>query len=93
MRKYKYKREHFNSQEEYNRFRSNCTRWYKKWLCKHEQEFPEYRERRLLRQCLYSRYYRSDCRKSFCEWLVEEYGIVDIRTIPTEQLRAIVTNS
>ena len=94
MKKYKYKREHFASQADFDRFRENRTNWAKKWLRKHEEANPEHRERRLLRQCLYSRYhYNTDCRQSFNDWLKEAYGIEDIRAVPIEQLRAKVSKS
>ena len=83
MRKYKYKREHFETQEEYNRFRYNRTKWQKEWLARSEKENPERRERRLLRQRFYSRYYyHTDCSMSFGQWLLETYGIEDLDKYP-----------
>ena len=93
MKKYKYKREHFNSQEEYDHFRQNRTRWQKKWLEKFEKANPEHKERRLIRQRLYSKYYHSDSRESFTEWLKKNYGITDIKTIPLDNLRGKVSKS
>ena len=89
-KKYKYKREHFDTQEQYDRFKSNRSRWQLTWLRKHEEADPEYKERRLLRQRLYSRYYwHGDGRQSFPDWLKEQYDIEDIKAIPLERLREV----
>lgn len=89
-KKYKYKREHFDTQEQYDRFKSNRSRWQLTWLRKHEEADPEYKERRLLRQRLYSRYYwRSDGRETFADWLSKTCAIEDIITIPIERLREV----
>ena len=94
MKKYKYKREHFNTEEEYAHFRKRATAGYKKWLNKHEETHPEYRERRILRQRLYSRYYwHTDGRQSFAQWLLEKYGITDIKEVKIEDLRVIARKS
>ena len=83
----KYKRDHFDTQEEYDRFRNKHTKWQKSWLDKFEKSNPEHRERRLLRQRLYSRYYHTDSRLSFKEWLKEIFYIDNIKTISLERLR------
>lgn len=91
-KKYKYKRDHFDTQEDYERFKENRTRWQMTWLRKFEQSHPEYKERRLLRQRLYSRYYNhSDGREPFADWLCRTQGIEDIRTFPIERLRKVAT--
>lgn len=93
-KKYKYKREHFDTNEEYASFRKRATAGYKKWLEKHEKEHPEYKERRILRQRLYSRYYwHGDGRQTFAQWLEENLGIEDIRVVPLEDLRVIASKS
>ena len=93
-RKDKYKREHFNSNEEYQHFRKRTTRNFRKWLDKHEEENPEHRERRILRQRLYSRYYwHTDGHQRFAEWLNEKYGIEDIRKLSIEDLRVYASKS
>ena len=93
MRKhYKYKREHFDTQQEYDRFKSRINKAQKRWLEKSESLNPEKRERRLLRQCLYSRYYwHSDGRQSFADWLQKEYGISDIKPLSLDELRRKVS--
>ena len=95
MRKqYKYKREHFNTQQEYERFKARMNKAQKRWLEKSESARPEKREWRLLRQRLYSRYYcHSDCRQTFAEWLVIEYGIADIKALSLDELREKVSKS
>lgn len=90
---YKYKREHFSSQEEYERFRKRMTSAYKRWLNKHESKDPLFREFRLLRQRLYSRYYwHSDGRLSFKDWLKDKYAIEDIKNVPIDVLRDIASS-
>jgi len=85
---YKYKREHFKTQEEYERFKRRANESQKRWLAKVESENPERKERRLLRCRLYSRYYwRSDGRDTFSDWLHENYGITDIKSLSIEELR------
>lgn len=94
MKKYKYKREHFDTQEQYERFRAIRAKSQKKWLKKFEQDNPEHRERRLLRQRLYSRYYWcTDGRKTFKEWLQEMFYFDDINAVSTERLKALVSKS
>ena len=95
MRKqYKYKREHFNTQQEYERFKARMNKAQKRWLEKSESASPEKREWRLLRQRLYSRYYwHSDGRQTFAEWLVIEYGIADIKALSLDELRQKVSKS
>lgn len=91
---YKYKREHFSTQEEFERFKSRTCRAVKKWLFKTESANPEKKERRILRQRLYSRYYiRCSCNQSFREWIKDVYGVEDIRTVSIEILRAIAGKS
>ncbi len=91
---YKYKREHFNTQQEYEHFKDRMNKAQKRWLKKSESANPEKRERRLLRQRLYSRYYwKTDGRQKFSNWLVEKYGIVDIKALSLEELRAYVCKS
>ena len=93
-KQYKYKREHFNTQQEYDRFKSRMNKAQKRWLEKSESENPEKRERRLLRQRLYSRYYwQTDGRQSFSYWLLKEYGIDDIKTLSLDELRQKVSKS
>ena len=93
-KKYKYKREHFATQAEYEHFKNRMTSAQKRWLEKSEQGNPEKRERRILRQRLYSRYYwHPDGRQSFAEWLVEKYGIADIRSVSLDDLRVIASKS
>lgn len=87
MKKYKYKREHFDTQEQYEAFKRRNTKSRKTWLNKRELLNPELRERRIIRQRLYSRYYWSGSRHTFAEWLLEEYGIESISTIPIDRLR------
>ena len=95
MRKqYKYKREHFNTKQEYDRFKNRMNKAQKRWLEKSESENPEKRERRLLRQRLYSRYYwHSDGRQSFSDWLLKECGIADIKALSLDELRQKVSKS
>lgn len=89
-KRYKYKRSHFSSDEEYERFRIRSVKAQKRWLKKREDSDPEYRERRILRQRLYSRYYyTTDCRVTFRDWLEEEHGISDISRIQIGDLREI----
>lgn len=91
MKKYKYKREHFASQQEYERFKDRMNKAQKRWLEKSDSASPEKREWRLLRQRLYSRYYwHSDGRQTFSEWIFIEYGISDIKTISLDELRQLV---
>ena len=88
QKKYKYKREHFASQQEYEHFKSRKNEAQKRWLEKSEFGNQWKRERRLLRQRLYSRYYwHSDGRQTFAEWLVIEYGIEDIKALSLDDLR------
>ena len=94
MKKYKYKREHFTSQQEYERFKKIKTKAQRRWLEKSESDNPERRERRLLRQRLYSRYYwHTDGRQSFADWLLKEYGIDDIKILSLDELRQKVSKS
>ena len=87
-KKYKYKREHFASQQEYEHFKNRKNEAQKRWLEKSESVNQEKRERRLLRQRLYSRYYwHSDGRQTFAEWLIIEYGIADIKALSLNELR------
>ena len=93
-KKYKYKREHFDTQQEYERFKNRRNRDQKRWLEKSELSNPEKRERRILRQRLYSRYYwHMNGLQSFAEWLSKEYGITDINTISLEDLRVFAVKS
>ena len=93
-KQYKYKREHFDTQQEYDRFRSRHTEAQKRWLEKSELTNPKKRERRILRQRIYSRYYwHSDGRQSFAEWLVIKYGIADINALPMDELRRYASKS
>lgn len=90
MKKYKYKREHFESDEAFERFRKRQAKAQLSWLKKYEETNPEHREKRLLRQRLYSRYYnQSNFRQSFAEWLKEQYRIEDMRMTSVGRLRAI----
>ena len=94
MKKYKYKREHFDSQEQYDSFKGKRTKWQKSWLDKFESANPEHKERRLLRQRLYSRYYHhTDCHQSFAEWLRETLHIDNIKAVSLERLKALVSKS
>lgn len=94
MKKFKYKREHFDTQEQYEAFKRRSTKSRKTWLKKHELLNPEHRERRIIRQRLYSRYYNhTDFKKNFREWLKEEYDIDDINVISIEMLKAKVRKS
>lgn len=95
MRKqYKYKREHFSSQQEYEHFKSRMNEAQKRWLEKSESCNPEKREIRLLRQRLYSRYYcQKKIRQSFADWLLQECGIVDIKSLSLDELRLKVGKS
>ena len=87
-KKYKYKREHFASQQEYEHFKARMNKAQKRWLEKSESFNPEKRERRLLRQRLYSRYYcQKEIRQSFADWLLQECGIVDIKSLSLDELR------
>lgn len=84
----KYKREHFDTQQEYDFFKARMNEAHKRWLEKSESSSPEKREFRLLRQRLYSRYYwHSDGRQSFADWLVVKYGISDINALSLDELR------
>jgi len=90
----KYKREHFDSQDDFLHFRRRCAEAQKKWLQKSEQENPEKRERRILRQRLYSRYYwHSDGRQTFAGWLLEKYSIEDIKQVSLSDLRSCASKS
>ena len=90
MKKYKYKREHFSCTGKYLRFKERVAVAQKKWVSHSEENNPEKRERRLLRQKLYSRYYRNtNVRKTFVEWLHENFGISNVMTMPLEDLRII----
>lgn len=92
MKKYKYKREHFDTQEQFDRYRERQARSQKKWLRKYEELNPEHRERRLLRQRLYSRYHHhTDLRQGFAEWLKKTYDIDDIKSVTAERLKSIVS--
>ena len=94
MKKFKYKREHVDTQEQYDAFKRSNTKSRKAWLEKHELLNPEHRERRIIRQRLYSRYYNhTDFKISFRDWLKEEYDIDDINAIGIELLRAKVSKS
>lgn len=88
-KKYKTKREHFDSQKEFDYYRSKRSFWQKTWLDKYELTHPEHRERRLIRARLYRRYYNSDCRKTFHEWLAEKYQIDNIKEADIEYLRSL----
>lgn len=93
-KKYKYKREHFDTQQEYDNFKNRMSKAQKRWLEKSEADNPEKRERRLLRQRLYSRYYwHTDGRQSFADWLLEKYAINDIRQVSLEDLREYASKS
>ena len=93
-KQYKYKREHFATQQEYEHFKNRMNEAQKRWLEKSESGNPEKRERRLLRQRLYSRYYwHTDGRQSFADWLLQECGIVDIKTLSLDELRLKVSKS
>lgn len=93
-RQYKYKREHFATQAEYEHFKKRMTDAQKKWLKKREDVNPEFRERRLLRQRLYSRYYwRTNGRQSFADWLREKYSICNLRLVSIDDLRALASKS
>lgn len=87
-KQYKYKREHFDTQEGYEHFKKVRTEAQKRWIAKHDND-PEFKERRILRQRLYSRYYWHSSRQTFAEWLLEKHGIECIKTIPIERLREI----
>lgn len=94
QKQYKYKREHFATQEEFLHYRERKARTQKKWLTKSEQQHPERRERRILRQRLYSRYYwRSDGRQSFADWLLKNYEIADISMVSLDDLRVCTSKS
>ena len=87
-KQYKYKREHFDTQLEYEHFKKRMNEAQKRWLEKSESCNPEKHERRLLRQRLYSRYYcQKDIRQSFSDWLLQECGIVDIKSLSLDELR------
>ena len=89
MRHHKYKREHFGSQEEYDHFKSVRTKAMRRWYSKRDED-PDFKERRILRQRLYSRYYwQGNVRQSFHDRLAEHYAIEDIKTIPLERLRVV----
>lgn len=91
MNRNKYKREHFDSHEEYDRFRGKRTQWQKKWLNKFEEANPEHRERRLLRCRLYDYYYRhTDYKQSFADWLKENLHVDDLKSVALERLRVLV---
>lgn len=93
-KQYKYKREHFDSQDAFLHFRRRCADAQKKWLARSEQDNPEKHERRILRQRLYSRYYwHSDGRQTFADWLLEKYSIHDIKEVPIEDLRVYASKS
>lgn len=93
-KQYKYKREHFNTQQEYDRFKARMNKAQKRWLEKSESVNPEKREWRLLRQRLYSLYYwHSDGRQTFAEWLAIEYDIADIKALSLDELRQLVSKS
>lgn len=93
-KQYKYKREHFDSQDAFLHFRRRCADAQKKWLRKSEQDNPEKRERRILRQRLYSRYYwHSDGRQTFADWLMEKYSIEDIKEVSMDYLRSCASKS
>ena len=84
MTRYKYKREHFATQEEDDRFLEKHAAAVKRW---YHKESPERKERRLLRQRLYSRWYNStDFKESFRDYLIS-VGIDDINTEPISRLR------
>ena len=86
----KYKREHFATQEEFDRYRKRVSEAHLRWLSKREGANPELRERRIMRQRLYSRYYwRYDGKQTFSQWLDTEFGVKDISSIPIEELRRI----
>ncbi len=93
-RTFKYKREHFGTQEQFDRYRERQARAQKKWLKKLEELNPEHRERRLLKQRLYSRYHHhTDCRQSFADWLREKFHIENIKQVAIERLRTMASNS
>ena len=88
----KYKREHFDTQQEYERYRNRKNEAFKRWLKKSELKNPKKKERRILRQRLYGRYYsKTDGRQTFPNWLLETYGISDIKTIPLADLRVLAS--
>lgn len=94
MKKYKYKRDHFDNQEQFDNYRKRQAKAQNRWLKKAEELNPERRERRLLKQRLYSRYHHhTDCRQSFAEWLKEVFHIEDIKSVTLERLRRIVSKS
>jgi len=89
-KKMKYKREHFDTDEDFKRFCKGNSERILRWLKKTEEKNPEKRERRLLRQRLYSRYYcRMDYRHTFSDWMKEKYGVADIKTLSVEELRGL----
>lgn len=93
-KKYKYKREHFENQWQFECFRDMRCKAQKRWLKNKELSDPEYRERRLIRQRLYSRYhYHTDCRKEFSLWLLENYCIECFKTTSLDYLRKIAGKS
>ena len=90
MKVYKYKREHFETHEQFDRYRKRQTIAQNRWLKKLEKLNPEHRERRILTQRLYSRYhYHTECRQSFTDWLKEIFNIDDIKSVTIERLRVI----
>ena len=93
-KKYKYKREHFNTQQEFDRFRNRMNVAQKRWREKAEAANPNKRELRLLRQRLYSRfYYHTEGRKKFSDWLFETYGITDIKSLTIDELKVYASKS
>lgn len=88
---FKYKRDHFATQEEFERFKMRRTKAQKRWLEKSENLHPEKRKRRLLRQRLYSYYYsHTDGRQPFADWVVEKFGNVDLKNMPLDDLKDLV---
>ena len=91
MKKYKYKREHFGTQEQFDRYRKRQAKAQKAWLNKVEEANPEHKERRLLRQRLYRHYhYYTDCRQSFVDWLKDVCHIDSLKDIQIDLLRDLV---
>jgi len=92
-KKYKYKREDFETQAQFDAFRQRSAQAKLRWLEKCEKLNPEHRERRLLWQRLYSRYYyRHTNEMTFQDFLKTEYGIEDRSKITVEELRRIMVS-
>jgi len=87
----RYKPEHFKNWESFLRYRKNHNNAQKKWIQRVESKNAEKRERRILRQRLYGRYYSSPFadKMSFKQYLLDVYGIKDIASVQIEELRSI----